>query len=242
MIEVRNLTKVFKAGSCKAVDSVSFIVPKGQVVCLLGENGAGKTTTLRMLATMLRPTQGTAVMDGIDLCLHPAQVRGRIGTLFGGETGLYDRLSARENIRYFSDLNQIPAAVANERLERLIRMLAMEDYIDKRAGTFSKGMKQKTAIARSIIHNPSIMLLDEPTAGLDIASSEIIWAFLQDCKSENKTILFSSHHTEEIEKLGDRLVIIHRGRLLEDGTVSDIKARHGGNIKSIFLRVTGDGQ
>ena len=137
MINIVNLTKIFKGSGSKAVDNAIFSVRKGEIAGLLGENGAGKTTTLRMIATMLKPTRGTVIVDGYDIRINPDKVRSRTGILFGGEAGLYDRLTARENIRYFADLNRISQKVSCERIEKLAGMLGMEDYIDKRAGKFS---------------------------------------------------------------------------------------------------------
>ncbi|HBM80319.1 MAG TPA: ABC transporter, partial [Clostridiaceae bacterium] len=161
MITVRGLSKKFKA--FEAVKRISFEAREGEVLGLLGENGAGKTTTLRMLATMLKPTEGTAEINGFDLLKQPDRVRGEIGILFGGEVGIYDRLTARENIRYFAELNNMEGSAIDKRIDELADMLDMKDYIDKRVGKFSRGMKQKVSIARAIVHNPKVMLFDEPT-------------------------------------------------------------------------------
>ena len=139
MIEVKELSKQFK--KTKAVDSISFSVNDGEIVGLLGENGAGKTTTLRMLATMLKATEGTAIVNGFDIIKDPDKVRGQIGILFGGEVGLYDRLTARENMKYFAELNGLPKEKIEERTKYLSEMLGMEEYMDKRVGKFSRGMK-----------------------------------------------------------------------------------------------------
>lgn len=238
VIEVRGLTKVFK--KARAVDNANFSVQRGEIVGLLGENGAGKTTTLRMIATMLKPTSGTSIVNSYDIITHPERVRSQIGILFGGETGLYDRLTARENIQYFAELNRLQKEHTTREIEKLSLMLGMEDYIDRRVGQFSHGMKQKTAIARSIIHAPPVMLLDEPTAGLDVSSSIIVQDFILTCKRENKAILFSSHKIEEIEKLCDRVVIIHQGRILDDAGIPEMEEKYNGDLRQTFLRLTGE--
>ncbi|MDV3426826.1 MAG: ATP-binding cassette domain-containing protein [Bacillota bacterium] len=239
MIQVQNLSKYFK--KVKAVDSISFNVEKGEIVGLLGENGAGKTTTLRMLATMLKSSEGTAKIDGYDINTEPYKVRSEIGILFGGEVGLYDRLTARENICYFAKLNGMNEAETIKSIDYLIKMLKMEDYIDKRVGKFSRGMKQKTAIARSIVHNPKIMLFDEPTAGLDVTASRIVQDFIKKCKEDNRAIVFSSHSMLEVEKLCDRIVIIHKGKIVEEGTIKHLKEKYNNDdLEEVFMLLIGD--
>jgi sodium transport system ATP-binding protein len=240
LIEVRGLSKHFK--EIKAVDEVNFTINPGEIVGLLGENGAGKTTTLRMIATMLKPTGGTAIVNGHDLMQEPEKVRSQIGILFGGEVGLYDRLTARENIKYFADLNGMTAEEAKKSIDKLSGLLGMEEFIDRRVGKFSRGMKQKVAIARSIVHNPSVMLFDEPTIGLDVTASKIVQDFILSCKGENKSIIFSSHSMQEVEKLCDRIVIIHKGRIVEDGTIEDLKAKYNSDLEEVFLKLVGDNQ
>lgn len=238
MIEVKGLSKHFK--KIKAVDNVVFTVKPGEIVGLLGENGAGKTTTLRMLATMLKPTSGTATINGHDLVTESSKVRSQIGILFGGEVGLYDRLTARENIKYFADLNGMDSKASEENIKRLAKLLDMEEYMDRRVGKFSRGMKQKVAIARSIVHNPSVMLFDEPTAGLDVTSSKIVQEFILSCKGENKSIIFSSHSMQEVEKLCQRVVIIHKGKVVEDSSIQELKDKHGEDLEEVFMRLVGD--
>lgn len=239
MIEVSNLSKQFK--NIKAVDNVNFKVNKGEILGLLGENGAGKTTTLRMIATMLRPTSGDAVIEGYSITKDPSKVRGEIGILFGGEVGLYDRLTARENMMYFARLNGITDQEAKESIENLTHMLQMQEFIDRRVGKFSRGMKQKVAIARSIVHKPSVMLFDEPTIGLDVTASKIVQDFILSCKAENKSIIFSSHSMREVEKLCDRIIIIHKGKLIEEGTVEELKKKYNNeDMEEIFISLVGD--
>lgn len=239
MIEVIGLSKQFK--NVKAVDSINFKVHKGEIVGLLGENGAGKTTTLRMLATMLKPTGGTAKVNGHDIINEPDKVRGDIGILFGGEVGLYDRLTARENIKYFAQLNGMSKEDTEKSISFLVDILDMGEYIDRRVGKFSRGMKQKVAIARSIVHEPSVMLFDEPTAGLDVTAAKIVQEFILKCKEDKRAIVFSSHSMSEVEKLCDRIVIIHKGRIVEEGTVQDLKIKYGNNdMEDIFIELVGD--
>lgn len=238
MIKIEGLSKEFK--NVKAVDNISFTVHEGEIVGLLGENGAGKTTTLRMLATMLRATAGTAKVNGHDIRTEPQKVRGQIGILFGGEVGLYDRLTARENIRYFAQLNGMDKETTNRSIENLIKLLEMEEYIDRRVGKFSRGMKQKVAIARSIVHEPKVMLFDEPTAGLDVTASRIVQDFILQCKRDNRGIIFSSHSMVEVEKLCDRIVIINKGKVVEQGTVAELKEKYNNNdMEDIFMHLVG---
>ncbi len=239
MIEVMELSKRFR--KILAVDGISFHVAKGEIVGLVGENGAGKTTTLRMLATMLKPSSGTAAVNGYDIVQQPGQVRGEIGILFGGEVGLYDRLTGRENIGYFAELNGMTKAETSASINELVKLLDMQEYIDRRVGKFSRGMKQKVAIARSIVHNPSVMLFDEPTAGLDVSAARIVQDFILHCKQENKAIIFSSHSMSEVEKLCDRIVMIHKGKIVEQGTVAELKGKYrNDNLEDVFVQLVGD--
>ena len=238
MLEINNVTKSFK--SKKVVDSLNFSVNNGEIVGLLGENGAGKTTTLRMISTMLKITDGTIKVNGISVKDNPEKVRKEIGILFGGDVGLYDRLSGRENIKYFANLYGMTDKEANERIDELAKSFNMEDYIDSPVGKYSRGMKQKISIARSIVHNPSIMLFDEPSTGLDVSAARIVQDFILQCKKENKVILFSSHSMKEVEKLCDRVVIINKGILLEDCTLDQLKEKHNNNdLEETFLDLIG---
>lgn len=238
MLEVLNLTKKFK--DVTVVDNLSFSVKPGEIVGLLGENGAGKTTTLRMISTMLKITAGTITVNGFDANSNPEKVRSQIGILFGGDVGLYDRLTAKENIEYFANLYGMNKKAIKERIENLTKDFGMEDYINKRVSKFSRGMKQKVSIARSIVHNPSVMLFDEPSTGLDVGATRTVQEFILKCKSENKTILFSSHSMKEVEKLCDRVVIINKGKLLENCTIEELKIKYNNSdLEEVFISLVG---
>jgi sodium transport system ATP-binding protein len=239
LLQLQGLTKRFV--EITAVNDLSFTIAPGEIFGLLGENGAGKTTTLRLLATMLTPSAGTAVFDGLDINREPEKVRARIGILFGGETGLYDRLTVAENISYFGELNDMNRKQIKEKTAHLAQIFGMTEYLNRTAGKLSKGMKQKVAFARSIIHNPDLMLFDEPTAGLDVGATRDVHQFIIDCKQQGKTIVFSSHSMSEVEKLCDRIGIIHRGRLVDIGTINDFKTKYQNqNLEEIFIRLVGE--
>ncbi|HPT78631.1 MAG TPA: ATP-binding cassette domain-containing protein [Candidatus Atribacteria bacterium] len=239
MLEVKNLTKRF--GDLTAVNDISFSVGQGEIFGLLGENGAGKTTTLRLLATMLKPTSGMATLNGYDLISEPDKVRSSIGILFGGESGLYDRLTAAENIAYFGELNNMSRQEIRKRISELGEAFDMTEYMDRKTGKFSKGMKQKVAFARSIVHNPVIMLFDEPTSGLDVSAIRNVHDFIMACKDAGKTIVLSSHNMNEVEKLCDRIGIIHKGRLVATGSIPQLLEEHGGSsLEEVFMKLVGD--
>lgn len=239
MIKVENLSKKFK--NIEAVSDINFEVHDGEIVGLLGENGAGKTTTLRMLATMLKPTSGNAFINDFSIINEPKKVRGQIGILFGGDVGLYDRLTVRENIMYFAQLNGMSKKESYESINYLANKLEINDYIDRRVGKLSRGMKQKVSIARSIVHKPTVMLFDEPTTGLDVTASKNVHDFILDCKKQNKSIIFSSHSMDEVEDLCDRIIIIHKGKILDEGTIEYFKEKYNAkNMKNVFIKLVGD--
>ena len=241
MIIVKNLRKRFK--DFEAVKGISFEAKEGEVLGLLGENGAGKTTTLRILATMLKPTDGDAQINGYDLLKEPEKVRAEIGILFGGEVGIYDRLTARENIRYFAELNNMKKSDIEKRIDELSNMLDMNEYIDKRVAKFSRGMKQKVSIARAIVHDPKVMLFDEPTSGLDVTATRVVHDFIETCKAEGKVIIFSSHTMSEVEKLCDRVVIINKGEIVANGTIPELEKHfNNDNLEEVFMRLVGGAQ
>lgn len=236
MIDVKQVSKRF--GQLTAVDDISFRVEAGEVYGLLGENGAGKTTTMRMMATILQPTEGDIEISGYSVRRDPVEVRRRIGILFGGDVGLYNRLTARENIAYFGSLYGLEPAHLQKRIDSLSRMLDMEDFIDRRVAAFSRGMKQKVAIARTLVHDPDVILLDEPTTGLDVTAANIFRRMVGRMQEEGKTILFSSHNMGEINKLCKRIALIHRGRLRFAGTLDSLRERFGiADLDDIFMAV-----
>ncbi|WP_373898963.1 ATP-binding cassette domain-containing protein [Haloimpatiens sp. FM7315] len=239
MIKVEKLSKYFK--EVKAVKDISFEVKNGEILGLLGENGAGKTTTLRMLATMLKPTEGDATINNYSIINDSQKVRGEIGILFGGDVGLYDRLTVRENIRYFAELNGMGKKQAEESIEYLVEELKLKEYIDRRVGKLSRGMKQKVSIARSIVHRPTVMLFDEPTTGLDVTAAKLVHEFILDCKKQNKSIIFSSHSMQEVEKLCDRIIVLNKGSIVDEGTLEYFKERYNSSdMEEIFIKLVGD--
>src|SRR5580698_6185647 len=228
MIEVRNLSKHFrdkKRGEIRAVDDVSFRCEPGQIYGLLGANGAGKTTTLRMLATILSPTSGTATVAGSDVVREPAKVRAHIGFL-STTTALYDRLTAVETVEYFGQLFGLDSATIARRTTEIFKTLDMEEFRDRRCAKLSTGMKQKVSIARTIIHDPPVMIFDEPTNGLDVMAARSITDFIRQCRSQGKTVIFSTHVMTEAEKLCDRIGIIHSGKVRAEGTLEELRAHY----------------
>lgn len=242
MIEARHLSKTFKdkkRGVIKAVDDVSFICRPGQIYGLLGANGAGKTTALRLLATLLKPTSGTAILAGHDVLTASNDVRANVGFL-AASTALYGRLSAREMIRYFGQLNGLSDAVIRERTKVLADQLDMHEFLDRRCEKFSTGMKQKTSIARTLIHDPAVMIFDEPTLGLDVMAARAIVRFVRECRDRGKTVIYSTHMMGEVEKLCDCVGIIHGGRLLAEGSLAELRARYGEqDLEEIFVKIVG---
>jgi sodium transport system ATP-binding protein len=246
MIEARNLTKIFhdkKRGEIRAVDGVSFTCRPGQIYGLLGANGAGKTTTLRLLATLLRPTRGGATVGGFDIAADPERVRASVGFL-ATSTALYGRLTARETITYFGRLNGLSAAAVAERIARLVDELDLHEFLDRRVEKISTGMKQKTSIARTLVHDPAVLIFDEPTIGLDVMTARNIVRFVRDCRTRGKTVIYSTHVMSEVEKLCDVVGIIHHGRLVAEGTLDELRTRYGEtDMEEIFVRaVGGDGE
>ncbi|MBW6514498.1 MAG: ATP-binding cassette domain-containing protein [Candidatus Syntrophosphaera sp.] len=225
MIKVQSLVKEFpkKDGtSFRAVDEVSFEAAHGEIVCLLGVNGAGKTTTMRILSTVFQPQSGTAEIEGYDILTQGDKVRQNLGFL-SGDTGLYLRLTPREFITYFGRLYGIRDEEIKARIVDMAQLLDMNEFLDKKMEFLSSGMKQKVSIVRSIIHDPPVMIFDEPTAGLDILTARNIISFIRDCKQRGKCVLFSTHIMREAERLADRIVMIHNGRILTQGTLDSMR-------------------
>lgn len=243
MIELRNLVKVFhdrKRGEIRAVDGISFQCLPGKIFGLLGANGAGKTTTLRMLATLLRPTSGGGSVAGYDLLEKPEEVRTRIGFL-SGTTALYGRLSVRETLAYFGRLNGIEEDALKRRIEELLQLLEMDSFADGRCDRLSTGQKQRVSIARSIVHGPPVMVFDEPTSGLDVMSSRTIMRFIERCRDDGRTVIFSTHIMSEAERLCDEIAIIHDGRIADHGSLAELRQKTGHNaLERVFLSIVGE--
>jgi sodium transport system ATP-binding protein len=250
MIEVRDVTKTFKlsrqqkremgsgfaGSSVDAVAGVSFVCRPGRVFGLLGPNGAGKTTALRMIATTLSPTAGAIVVQGFDTAREPERVRASLGFLTGS-TQLYDRLTPSELVRYYADLHGVPRAEGERRRAEIFHALDMEAYAGRRIGKLSTGMKQKVSIARTLVHDPEVLVLDEATAGLDVIASRSIVDLIRRARDRGKTVLFSTHRMGEVDQLCDDLALIHRGRLLFDGTYQVFKKEmQAPSLEDEFIR------
>jgi sodium transport system ATP-binding protein len=228
MISVQNLTKGFddlRRGFVAALDNVSFDVHPGEIFGLLGPNGAGKTTCLRILSTVLRPTSGTATVAGYDVTIHPAQVRQRIGFM-SNNTGIYDRMSAWEMAEYYGRLYGMTDDVLRPRLETIFTTLQMQDFRDMLGAKMSTGMKQKVSIARAIVHDPPVLIFDEPTCGLDVLVARKVLTTIESLRDQGKSIIFSTHIMREVEKLCDRIAIIHKGAILAMGTLPELQERY----------------
>lgn len=243
MIEARNLTKVFedkKRGRVVAVDNVSFKIDPGEIFGLLGLNGAGKTTTLRLLASIMKPTEGSAYICGIDAVKEPEKSKARLGFLTGS-TGLYGRLKAREMIEYFGRLNGLSDENVSRRTGELISVLGLDEYKETRCDKLSTGNKQKVSIARTMVHDPDVLILDEPTAGLDVIAGRTVVQYINNAKARSKSIIFSTHVMHEADKLCDRIGIIHKGRLITEGTPSELKERTScRDMDDAFVKLVGD--
>jgi sodium transport system ATP-binding protein len=240
MIEARGLSKRFhdkKRGEIRAVDNVSFVCKPGQIYGLLGANGAGKTTTLRLIATILEPTDGTAVICGHDIVEAPEKVRANVGFL-STATALYRRLTAQELVEYFGRLNGLSEAILKKRIDDIFARLDMNNFRDRRCDKLSTGMQQKTSIARTLVHDPAVMIFDEPTSGLDVMTARTITAFIRECRNNGKTVIFSSHIMSEVEKLCDSIGIIHNGKILAEGSLAELRDRYGEHdLEEIFVKI-----
>ena len=243
MIELTDVSKVFtltkdqrkivgesnlRPKSFTAVDSISFKCESGSVFALIGPNGSGKTTTLRMIATMISPTYGTIKINDEDVSIDGRLARKSIGFMTN-QTALYDRLSPYEMVKYFADLNSMDRFLFNKRCKDIFDRLNMNTFANKRIGTLSSGMKQKTSIARTIIHDPDIIVFDEPTTGLDVMTSRSIIELIRNSKDEKKTIIFSSHRMEEVQSLADDIGVIYNGKLIFSGSKVEFESLSDSN-------------
>jgi len=240
MIRVENLTKSFRdlrRGRVLAVDGVSFAARPGEIFGLLGPNGAGKTTTMRLLCTVLRPTSGTASVAGFDLATQAAQVRRHIGFL-SANTAIYDRMTAWELVEYFGRLYGLEHDYLRSRMEEVFTQLQMNEFRDVLGAKMSTGMRQKVSIARAIVHDPPVLILDEPTAGLDILVGRAVLENIKRLRDLGKCILFSTHIMREVEKLCDRVAIIGRGRIRACGTLAELRQQYGQeDLEELFFQL-----
>jgi sodium transport system ATP-binding protein len=240
MIEAQKLVKIFhdkKRGEIRAVDGISFTCKPGQIYGLLGANGAGKTTTLRMLATILEPTDGTAKVAGYDVITESGKVRSNVGFL-STATALYGRLSAQEMVEYFGRLYGLSEGELRKRIDRIFSRLEMDEFRDRRCDKLSTGMKQKVSIARTLVHDPPVMIFDEPTLGLDVMTARTIVGFIRECRTNGKTVIFSTHVMSEVEKLCDNIGIVDSGRILAEGSLAELRDRYRQQeLEEIFVQV-----
>ncbi|MGE0157849.1 MAG: heme ABC exporter ATP-binding protein CcmA [Gemmatimonadales bacterium] len=233
MIRISRLAKSF--GRVSAVRGLSLAVAGGEVYALLGPNGAGKTTALRCLAGLLRPTAGSAEIDGIDVATRPGEARRRLAYL-SSSMGLYARLSARELVTFFARLHGLTGSVLDDRVETMVRLFGLGDFAHRLCGKLSTGQRQRVALARALVHDPPVLILDEPTLGLDVLSGRTIHEFIQRERGRGKAILFSTHQMEEVELLADRVGILSQGELAAEATPAGILARTGEpNLARAFL-------
>jgi sodium transport system ATP-binding protein len=239
MIEAQSLCKTFRSASGKiaALEGVSFAARPGEIVGLLGPNGAGKTTALRILCTVLTPTAGSATIAGFDVVAEPAQVRRHIGFL-SANTGIYDRMTAWELVEYYGRLYGLAGGFLDARLEELFATLQMNDFRNVLGARMSTGMKQKVSIARALVHDPPVLIFDEPTSGLDVLVQRSVLQNIAALKQKGKCVLFSTHIMREVEKICDRVAIMHQGRILTMGTLEELSARHGEpDLEELFFQL-----
>ena len=241
MIEVRQLSRSFPLpGGTEliAVDGLSFAVSTGEVYGLLGPNGAGKTTTMRMLLGLLPPDSGEAIVDGFSSSTDAIEVKRRVG-LVAANAGLYQSLTPREMLEFFADLYDVPLDAARVEIERLSVLLGLTEFLDRRCGTLSTGQKQRAQLARALIHQPPVMLLDEPTLGLDVLGTQVVTEYIAHLRDAGKAVILCTHHMDEAERLCDRIGLLHRGRLVQEGTLAELRSRTGcGSLLEMFLKLS----
>ena len=240
MIHVENLTKSFRdlrRGQVLAVDHVTFDAKAGEVFGLLGPNGAGKTTTMRILCTVLKPTDGVATLAGFDVVTQATLVRQNIGFL-SASTAIYDRLTAWEMVEFFGKLYDLAPEQLRERMEALFATLQMNDFRDVLGAKMSTGMRQKVSIARAIVHDPPVMIFDEPTLGLDVLVARAVLQNIERLRDEGKCILYSTHIMREVEKICNRVAIISKGKIQASGTLEELRERHGQqDLEELFFQL-----
>lgn len=238
MIEVKNVTKKFK--DFTAVDNISFKVETGQVFAFLGPNGAGKTTTIKMLTTLSKPTAGQIFLDGKDVTEDPSHTRRAFGIVFQ-DPSLDNELTAYENMQFHAILYGLTKEQYADRIEKLLELVELTDRKDSYVKNFSGGMKRRLEIARGLLHLPKVLFLDEPTIGLDPQTRNHIWTYIKKLNQEEKvTIFFTTHHMEEVDRMADKIVIIDHGKILEQGTPDEIRAKAGTqSLEDAFIALTG---
>ena len=238
IIEVKNLTKKF--GNFIAVDNISFEVEKGEIFAFLGPNGAGKSTTIKMLTTLLSPSEGMLTLDEHDVKKNPNEVRHSFGIVFQ-DPSLDDELTAYENMEFHGVLYSVPKKIRRERIEQLLNFVELWDRKDSLVKEFSGGMKRRLEIARGLLHHPKILFLDEPTLGLDPQTRNHMWEYLRELnEKENITIFFTTHYMEEAEKIAERIAIIDHGKIIMSGTSNELKTKTNTNsLEEAFLKLTG---
>jgi sodium transport system ATP-binding protein len=238
LIETRDLAKRF--GTVDAVRQVTFSAPDGAITGLLGPNGAGKTTTLRMVGTLVVPTQGYAKVDGIDGAADPLAVRAKTGVLSDAR-GLYTRLTARENIAYYGELRGMSSEAVAAATTRLADLLDLTALLDRRTDGFSQGERMKVAIARTLVHDPPNVLLDEPTNGLDVMTTRSVRDVIRRLREAGKCVVFSSHVMQEVSALCDSIVIVAKGRVVAQGTTAQLLEQSGrANLEDAFVELAGE--
>lgn len=249
IIEVRNLRREFvthkgvlrrKKELVEAVRGIDFSVERGEIFGLLGQNGAGKTTTIKMLTTLLAPTSGVCQVFGCDTFGQEKQIRKRINFIFGGEMGVYRRLSARDNLRYFANLYLLDPQERERRVNNILDLVQLTDAADRLAETYSKGMIQRLQIGRGLINDPEILFMDEPTVGLDPLGAHMLRDIIRRLRDEGKTVLLTTHYLPEAEELCHRMVILNRGKIVARGTPEEIKG-DAATLEEAYLALVQEG-
>ncbi|MEC4986892.1 MAG: ATP-binding cassette domain-containing protein [Oscillatoria sp. PMC 1068.18] len=230
---IENLQKSY--GDVEAVKDVSFQVERGEIYGLLGPNGAGKTTTIRCLCTLAKPDRGKIEVCGVSAVDNPRATRRRLGYV-AQEVALDKVLTGRELLQLQAALYHLPVAMGKERVEQLLQLLGLSDYADKKTGTYSGGLRKRLDLAAGLLHQPAVLVLDEPTVGLDIESRVVVWDFLRKLREAGTTVLITSHYLEEIDALADRLAIIDKGKIIAEGSPSQLKDKLGGDRVTLRIR------
>ncbi|MFA6940759.1 MAG: ABC transporter ATP-binding protein [Clostridiaceae bacterium] len=249
-IEVNNLKRTYhgtismrKKKTIEALKGISFTVNQGEIFGLLGPNGAGKTTTIKILTTLLAPSSGEAKIFGYNCFGEEKFIRDKINFIFGGERGLYWRLSAYENLQYFGDIYKVPGRVLKQRIPELVKLVGLEGREHEKVENFSKGMKQRLQIARGLINEPKILFLDEPTIGLDPVGAKELRNIVLKLKNEGKTILLTTHYMYEADELCDRIAVINNGEIIDIGTTKQLKLKYindeNGLLEDVYIKLVG---